>query len=58
VCAANGGMTAGNGDRLREHVLSRGMTREPAAMFAAFCGRPPDPRALLARRGLAVTGRS
>ncbi len=58
TCATNGGMTAGNGARFREHVLSRGMTREPAAMFAAFCGRPLDPRALLARRGLAVTGRS
>jgi peptidyl-dipeptidase Dcp len=51
-CMANGGMTAQNGARFRELVLSRGMTQEPMAMFAAFRGRDLDTTALLKRRGL------
>jgi peptidyl-dipeptidase Dcp len=51
-CMENGGMTATNGARFRELVLSRGLTRDPMAMFAAFRGRDLDTKALLARRGL------
>lgn len=48
----NGGMTAQNGRRFRDLVLSRGMTREPMSMFTAFRGRELDTKALLKRRGL------
>ncbi len=51
-CVEHGGMTAANGARLRDEVLSRGMTREPMAMFTAFRGRELDPEPLLRRRGL------
>ena len=51
-CMENGGMTATNGARMRDLVLSRGMTQEPMAMFAAFRGRDLDTAALLKRRGL------
>ena len=51
-CMENGGMTAANGARFRDAVLSRGMTREPMAMFTAFRGRELDTKALLKRRGL------
>ncbi|MFY9344330.1 MAG: M3 family metallopeptidase, partial [Planctomycetota bacterium] len=51
-CVENGGMTGSNGARFRDLVLSRGMTREPMAMFTAFRGRELDPQALLRRRGL------
>ncbi|MBX3463206.1 MAG: M3 family metallopeptidase [Planctomycetes bacterium] len=47
-----GGMNRRNGDAFRDAVLSRGLTREPMAMFAAFRGRDLDTRALLQRRGL------
>ena len=47
-----GGMTRANGDAFREAVLSRGLTREPMSMFAAFRGRDLDTTALLRRRGL------
>ena len=48
----HGGITAANGGRMRELVLSRGMTREPMLMFTAFRGRALDTTALLRRRGL------
>jgi peptidyl-dipeptidase Dcp len=51
-CTENGGMTPANGARFRDEVLSRGMTREPLAMFTAFRGRELDPGPLLRRRGL------
>ncbi len=51
-CMENGGLTAANGARFRELVLSRGLTREPMAMFTAFRGRELDTKALLKRRGL------
>ena len=47
-----GGMTAANGQRFRDLVLSRGMTLEPMSMFTAFRGRALDTKALLQRRGL------
>ena len=49
---ANGGMTEQNGQRFRDAILSRGLTREPMRMFAAFRGRELDTTALLRRRGL------
>ncbi|MBL8729488.1 MAG: M3 family metallopeptidase [Planctomycetes bacterium] len=47
-----GGMTGENGAAFRDAVLSRGLTREPMQMFAAFRGRELDTQALLRRRGL------
>jgi peptidyl-dipeptidase Dcp len=47
-----GGMNGKNGAQFRDQVLSRGMTREPMSMFAAFRGRALDTKALLQRRGL------
>jgi peptidyl-dipeptidase Dcp len=47
-----GGMTAANGARFRDAVLSRGFTREPMQMFKDFRGRELDTKALLRRRGL------
>ncbi len=47
-----GGMTGKNGAQFRDAILSRGLTRDPMAMFAAFRGRPLDTTALLKRRGL------
>ncbi|MFK7739143.1 MAG: M3 family metallopeptidase [Planctomycetota bacterium] len=52
ACVENGGMTRENGQRFREHVLSRGLTLEPLDMFRAFRGRELDPMPLLRRRGL------
>ena len=43
--------------RLREFIYSAGNLRDPAAAYAAFRGRAPDPTALLRKRGLdALTG--
>ena len=51
-CRDNGGMARSNGDRFREHVLSRGFTMEPMEMFRAFRGADLDTNAVLERRGL------
>lgn len=48
----NGGINRKNGDRFRDLILSRGLTRDPMQMFADFRGRPLDTKALLKRRGL------
>ncbi|MBK8097140.1 MAG: M3 family metallopeptidase [Planctomycetes bacterium] len=48
----NGGMTRANGQRFRDTVLSRGLTRDPMAMYREFRGRDLDTKAVLARRGL------
>ncbi|MCB9543495.1 MAG: M3 family metallopeptidase [Myxococcales bacterium] len=37
----------------RRDVLERGDSRDPAALYAAFMGRAPDPEALFVRAGLA-----
>ena len=42
--------------RLREFVYSAGNLRDPEAAYAAFRGRPPQPDALLMKRGLAGGG--
>jgi peptidyl-dipeptidase Dcp len=52
---AHGGLTRANGDYLRSHVLSRGRTGEPKALFRAFYGGPPEIGPLLEYRGLTAT---
>jgi peptidyl-dipeptidase Dcp len=52
---AHGGLTRANGDYLRSHVLSRGRTDEPKALFRAFYGGPPEIGPLLEYRGLTGT---
>ena len=49
----HGGLTRANGDYLRSHVLSRGRSEDPQALFRAFYGRAPDIEPLLEYRGLA-----
>lgn len=48
----NGGPTRDNGDRFREHLLSRGGTVDVMAATAAFLGREPRLEPLLRRKGL------
>ncbi|MGI4755749.1 MAG: M3 family metallopeptidase [Janthinobacterium lividum] len=48
----NGGLTRANGDRLREMVLSRGNTADPAELYRAWAGRDPDMRHMLQGRGI------
>jgi len=47
-----GGMTRANGDALREAILSRGGTGDPAELYRRFRGRDPVVEPLLAARGL------
>ena len=49
---ADGGLTRANGDRLRQMVLSRGNTEDPAAMYKAWLGREPSIQPMLKERGL------
>jgi peptidyl-dipeptidase Dcp len=51
----NGGLTRANGDRLRQMVLSRGNTEDPAAMYRAWLGREPSIAPMLKERGLVST---
>ena len=47
-------MTAENGQRLRDLVLSRGNSQPVKDLFAAFTGRlAPDMKSLIRARGLA-----
>ncbi len=39
--------------KLREHVLAAGGSRDPAELYVAFRGRLPSPQALLKKRGFA-----
>lgn len=48
----HGGLTRANGDRLRRQVLSRGNTRDLAALYAAWRGRAPSVEAMMKYRGL------
>jgi peptidyl-dipeptidase Dcp len=50
--AENGGMTAENGKRYRDGVLSRGATKDPHALYLEFRGKEPTAAALLEQRGL------
>lgn len=56
----NGGLTAANGKRFREAVLSRGGSKEPDQLYLDFTGAAPSVEGLLIRRGLkqAPAGRS
>jgi len=48
----HGGMTRVNGRKFRDMILSRGGTRDPAAMYREFRGREPSVEPLLVERGL------
>jgi peptidyl-dipeptidase Dcp len=48
----NGGLTRGNGDRLRNMILSRGAIEDYNKMFQEFTGHKPDIEPLLKNRGL------
>ncbi len=39
--------------RLRDYVYSAGNLRDPQTAYASFRGRPPEPRALMRKRGFA-----
>jgi len=54
----HGGLTRANGAYLREHVLSRGRSADPSALFREFYGRAPDVAPLLEYRGLGAAGGS
>jgi peptidyl-dipeptidase Dcp len=49
----NGGMTAENGQRFRETILSKGLSKDPMQLYIDFRGAEPGIEALLVRRGLA-----
>jgi len=49
---AHGGLTRDNGEYLRSHVLSRGRSEDPQALFRNFYGRAPEIAPLLEYRGL------
>jgi len=51
----HGGMTAANGQRFRDMVLSRGGTEDAASMYRAFAGRDPSIEPLMEQRGLVPT---
>lgn len=48
----HGGLTAENGQRFRDMILSRGNTEDLAKMFKAFYGKDPDIKPMLIDRGL------
>jgi len=50
----HGGLTRANGDTLRVKILSRGRSADPAALFRAFYGGPPEIAPLLEYRGLTL----
>jgi len=51
--APGGYYDKGVAKRLREEIMSRGNTVDPADQFRAFRGRNPDPAALMRKRGFA-----
>jgi len=48
----DGGMTRENGQRFRDAILSKGLTKEPMQLYIDFRGHEPGIEALLVRRGL------
>jgi peptidyl-dipeptidase Dcp len=48
----HGGMTAENGQRFRDMILSRGGTSDASALYRAFAGREPSIQPLMEQRGL------
>jgi len=48
-----GGLTRENGDRYREHILSKGGSRDAKELYENYRGQEPDVSNLLKRRGLA-----
>lgn len=48
----NGGLTRANGDRLRNMVLSRGNTVDPAELYREWAGRDPEIGPMLQQRGI------
>ncbi len=48
----NGGLTRENGGRLREMILSRGNTADPAELYRAWAGRDPVIGPMLQQRGI------
>ncbi|WP_047488692.1 M3 family metallopeptidase [Terriglobus sp. TAA 43] len=48
----NGGLTRANGDRLRNMVLSRGNTADPAELYREWAGRDPEIGPMLQQRGI------
>lgn len=49
----NGSLTRANGDRLRQMVLSRGNTADPAELYRAWAERDPVIGPMLQQRGIA-----
>ena len=49
----HGGLTRANGDRLRQMVLSRGNTDDPAELYRAWRGRDAEIGPMLRERGIA-----
>lgn len=47
-----GGLTRENGDHYREHILSKGGSRDAMELYEAYRGMEPDVSNLLKRRGL------
>ena len=50
--AEHGGMTAANGQKFRDGILSRGATKDAHQLYLDFRGREPSANALLVHRGL------
>ena len=48
----NGGMTAANGKKFREAILSRGGTVDAHKLYLEFRGKEPSPTGLIKKRGL------
>ena len=54
----HGGLTAENGQRFRDMILSRGGTTDAATLYRNFRGRDPNVDALLEQRGLRTSDSS
>jgi len=50
--AEHGGMTAANGAKFRDLILSKGSTKDAHQLYLDFRGREPTAKALLVQRGL------